>query len=155
MRSLNQDCVWKRQRGVKEWEEAPLSLYLKMVILIKLFFFFFLIKLFVRGFCFLHSLQWGWWGSDLSYPFERWGNWGLLGWGLWPAIGYGPRLEEASDLASVFLGKFFPCSQAAQWPERKSELGNFLKEAIKEAFLLSPFLPRYSLDLITLWILGV
>ena len=65
-------------------------------------------------------------------------------------IGYGPRLEEASDLASVFLGEFFPCSQAAQRPERKSELGSLLKEAIKETFFLPPFLLRYSLDLITL-----
>ena len=151
MRSLNKDCVWQGQRGVKEWEEAPLSLYVKMVILIKLFFF--LIKLYVRGFCFLHSLQWGWWGSDLSYPFERWRNWGLLGGGLWPA--HGPRLEEASDLASVFLGRFFPCSQAAQRPERKPELGSLLKEAIRETFSLPPSLPRYSLDLITLWIFGV
>lgn len=65
-------------------------------------------------------------------------------------IGYGPRLEEASDLASVFLGRFFPSSQAAQRPERKPELGSLLKEAIKETFSLPPSLPRYSLDLITL-----
>lgn len=65
-------------------------------------------------------------------------------------IAYGPRPEEASDSTSVFLGNFFPCSQATHWSERKSELGNLLKEAIKETFLLPLFPPRYSLDLITL-----
>ena len=147
MRSLNQNCVWKGQRRVKEWEEAPLSLYLKMVVLIKLF---------VRGFCFLHSLQWGWWGGQICYTHlkdeETEACWvGVSG----QPIAYGPRLEEASDSASVFLGIFFPCSQATQWPERKSELGNLLKQAIKETFLLPLFPHRYSLGLITLWIFGV